>query len=448
MLAQTFNKLKHIQNVTQLKLPLLFFGFAVWVSFPIVGIFPLLLTIQLDLLRVNKRTSNFLSLNNLILLLVVLTVAIYVSSFDVFADTKVYLDIYNNLDRNSPWDNRIAQQRFEVGLFLFFSVIHYLSNESTFWCLFAFALFNNSIIVFYISKKLSPRYYPTLLIILFSTYFYYSQVFYMRQFMALVFVLAAIINMESSLILFSIFSILAVFSHTTSVIYIFLAIFTQLVFIFSQWFKKIKWDKKDKMLVYLILIVILIILIYVGLQIYDKPTVIYKYVNNIIDYVPQEQVSRSLQTRVENNDQRDIDSFEITIFRTIAIASLGTFMLARSHQKISPKILSLIAIYIVSLLQILFILVTGFNQRIVYLFLAFYGLFFCIGLDDKKLSQTNKIKNFALVSAITIFMAAANVFNFTVIQVNMGDIVGWSFFDKQPMSMSLFDYIIYFWQSM
>ena len=447
MLNQISDKLTKIQNVTELKLPILFFGFAVWVSFPILGIFPLLLAIQLDLLRPNKKLSKFLSLNNLILVLIVLTVATYLSAFDVFADTKVYLDIYNNLDRNSPWDNLIAQQRFEVVLFLFFSVIHYLSNESIFWCLFTFALFNNSLIVFFIAKKLSPRYYPTLLIILFSTYFYYSQVFYMRQFFALVFVLAALVSMESNLILFIAFSLLAVFSHTTSAIYILICIFSQVITTSIGWVQKIKWQQKDKILLYLGLVVIVIFIIYFGLQVYNDPKAVYRYVNNLLDYVPQEQVSNSLRGRVENNDQRDTDIFAITIFLAIAIVSLSFFILIRNYRKINPKILSLILIYILTLLQMVFILVTGFNQRIVYLFLAFFGLFFCIGLDDQKLNETNRIKSFSLVSALTIFMAASNTFNFIGIQVNMSDIVGWSFFDKQPMSMSLFDYIIYFFNS-
>jgi hypothetical protein len=68
-------------------------------------------------------------------------------------------------------------------------------------------------------------------------------------------------------------------------------------------------------------------------------------------------------------------------------------------------------------------------------------------LDDQKLNRHNKIKSFALVSAITIFMAASNTYNFLNIQVNMVDIDGWSFFEKQPLSLSLFDYIIYFFES-
>lgn len=448
MLDQTFDKIKNIQNVTELKLPLLFFAFAVWVSFPILGIFPLLLTVQLDLLKPNAKPSKLFSFHTFLLILVLLTVAIYLSAFDIFADTKVYLGIYNSLDRQSPFENYIAEQRFEFVLFVFFDIIHFLSNESTFWWLFSLALFNNSLIIFYVSKKFSPKYYPTLLIILFSSYFYYSQVFYMRQFFALVFVLAAIASMESSQILFIIFSLLAVFSHTTSVIYVLICLFTQSFAAIGRILQKIRWEPRDKILLYIGLFSVVILLIYVGLQIYNDPKAIYRIVNNLVDFVPQEQVSKSIQGRVENNDGRDTDLFKFDIFLAIATFSTGIFILVRSYKKISPKILTMIAIYFVSILQILFILVTGFNQRIVYLFLAFFGLFFCIGLDDQKLHRHNKIKSFAVVSAITIFMAASNTFNFIGVQANMVDIDGWSFFEKQPLSLSLFDYIIYFFESM
>ena len=447
MLDQTFNKLKNIQNVTELRLPLLFFSFAIWVIFPIIGIFPLLLVVQLDLLRQNKENDKLWSLNSFILVLVVLTLATYLSSFDVFADTKVYLNIYNSLDRQSPFENAIAEQRFEFILFVFFAVIHYLSNGSTFWCLFSFALFNNALITFYISKKLSPKYFPSLLIILFSSYFYYSQVFYMRQFFALIFVLAAIVSLESSIISFVIFSLLAVFSHTTSAIYILTCIFIKVGAAIGQVFQRIKWQKRDKTILYFCLAVTIFFIVYSAWQIYQNPKAIYKLANNLIEYLPQEQVSSSIQGRIENNDQRDIEVFSITKNLAAAICSLSVFSFIRSYKKISLKILSMIAFYIISLLQILFILATGFNQRIAYLFLGFFGLFFCIGLDDQALGKTNKIKNFYLISIITFLMAALNTLIFINLNANMTATIGWSFFDKQPLSMSILDYIVYFFDS-
>lgn len=447
MFEQVLDKIKNIQNVTQLKLPLLFFSLAVWVSFPILGVFPFLLTIQLDLLKPNSKPSKFFSFHSLILILVLLTVAIYLSAFDVFADTRIYLNLYENLDRHSPFDNYISKQRFEVVLFLFLAVINFLSNESTFWCLFSLALLNNSFVIFYISKRLSPKYYPTLLIIIFSSYFYYSQVFYMRQFLALVLVLAAIVNIESNIILFILFSLLAVFSHTASVVYILVCLLVFTLNTVIKILRKFGWRKIDKILLYISLFFIVVSLLYLGIQIYNNPQAIYRLINNLLDFVPQEKIARSVQERIAEDQGRDRDLFEFSIFLAMAMLSTGIFIIARSYRQISLKMITMIALYIVSVLQILLIISTGFNQRVAYLFLAFFGLFFSIGLDDQQLNPNNKIKNFSLVSAMTILMAVANTYNFLNIQVNMIDIDGWSFFNKHPLSFSLFDYITYFFTS-
>ena len=161
-----------------------------------------------------------------------------------------------------------------------------------------------------------------------------------------------------------------------------------------------------------------------------------------MELLPDQKLGGAIQIRVNNNDGRDIDTFGFTIFRAIAIMNTTIFIIMRGYKKLSPKLLSLNVFYVMSLFQLAFILVTGFNQRIAFFFLAFYGLFFFIGLDDK-----SQIKPLGVISALTIFAAAANTFSFLVIQHNMIDSKGWSYFDGQPLAMSLFDYIIYFFQS-
>ena len=441
MLDQTFNKIKNIHNFYELKLPVLFFGLAVWVITPIMGIFPLLLSIQLDLLIARRYKPKLLSLNNLLLVLVVLTVAIYISSFELFADTRVYLDIYNSLDNKGIFDNFIVKQRYEFVLFLLLYPIHVITNGSEYWCLFLFALFINSVIVFYISKNFSARYYPTILIILFSTSFYYSQIFYMRQFISMIFVLMAMVCLESNWLLFILWSFLAIFAHVTSAINIAILFTVRIVFLIGSKVK-IRLQKKDKIFLYFSLGLFLVFLYYSVMQIYNNPQQIYDYVGQVLELLPDQKLGGAIQIRVNNNDGRDIDTFGFTIFRAIAIMNATIFIIIRGYKKLTPKLLSLNIFYVMSLFQLAFILVTGFNQRIAFFFLAFYGLFFSIGLDDK-----SQIKPLGVISALTIFAAAANTFSFLVIQHNMIDSKGWSYFDGQPLAMSLFDYIIYFFQS-
>ncbi len=441
MLDQTFDKIKKIHNLSELRLPMLFFGLAMWVVTPIIGNLPLLLSIQLDLLKPRQRKPKLLSVNNLLLILVILSVSVYISSFEIFADTRVYLDIYQTIDTKGIFDNELVKDRYEFVLFLFLYPIHILTNGSEYWCLFLVSLICNFAVVFYVSKKLSAKYYPTILILIFSTFNYYSQLFYMRQFLSIMLVMMAVASLESSWKIFALWSFLTIFSHLSSAMYISVCFGSKLL---SSLGSKInlKLQKLDRVFLYIVLGFLAILVIYITWLIYNNPQEIYRYVNNIIDLLPEQRLSDSIQNRVTNYDGRDTETFSFNIFRIIASLSIGIFVLVRGFKKLTSQLLSLDIIYLISLLQIAFILVTGFNQRIAYLFLTFYGFFFSIGLSDR-----SKIKPLGIVSSLVVFAAAANTFNFLTIQANMIDIDGWSFFDGQPLAMSAFDYILYFFQS-
>ena len=441
MLDQAVCKIRNIHNLYELRGPILFFGLAMWVVTPIMGIFPILLSIQLDLLNPRRQKQKLLSLNNLLLVLVILSITIYISSFEIFADTRVYLNIYKTLDTKGVFDNFLVENRYEFVLPLLLYPINILTNGSEYWCLVIFALIINSVVVFYISKSTSSKYFPSLLIILFSTFFYYSQVFYMRQFLSIVLVFMAIVNLDKNRILFIIYSILAIFAHITSAMYIAVFLIIKASYLIAENLR-FKLTKTELFFIYLIAGGLLIVLIYIALKIYSNPQQVYDYVNNLLDFLPEKTLANSLQDRVDNYDGRDQELFKLTIYRVIAIASVGVFIVMKEYKDLTSRLLSFNLIYLISLLQLAFIMLTGFNQRIAYLFLTFYGLFFCIGLDDK-----SKIKPFGAVSLITMFMAAANTFNFLRIQEAMIDSTGWSFFEGQPLAMSVYDYILYFFQS-
>ena len=442
MLDSTFNKIKNINHLSELRLPILFLGLAIWVAAPIIGNIPILLSIQLSLLQRKQPKKSLFSINNILLICVVLSTSIYVSSFDVFADTRLYLDIYDSLDVKGIFDNQFVADRYEFVLFLLLYPIHILTNGSEYLCLFLFSLTVNFLVVFYISKKLSYKYYPTLLIIVFSTLFYYSQVFYMRQFLSITLVMMALTSIESNWLVFILLSLLAIFSHLTAAIYIGICFASRLAFKISQNIK-IKFTKKDKIFLYIVLGFLVAAILYIAWLIYSNPQEIYSYTNNVIDLLPEKRLSSSIQGRVTEYDGRDSDLFQLTIFRVLAMMAISTFIFVKGYKKLTPKLLSLTIIFILSILQIAFILVTGFNQRVVYLFLSFYGFFFCIGLNEQ-----TKVKPFGLISCLTVFVAAANTFSFSVIQANMIDADGWSFFDGQPLAMSIYDYFVYFFQSM
>ena len=441
MLDQTFDKIKNINSLYELRLPMLFLGLAIWVAAPVIGNIPILLSIQLSLLAPKKPNKDVLLINNILLILIVISSSIYISSFDVFADTKVYLNVYDSLNVKGIFDNEFSRDRYEFVLFLLLYPIHILTNGSEYLCLLIFSLIINFTVVFYISKQLSSKYYPTLLIVAFSTFFYYSQVFYMRQFLSITLVMMAIVALESSWILFFLWSLLAIFSHTSAAMYVAICIASRAVFVLKNKIK-IKLRSTDKVMLYIGFVFLAGFVFYIAWLVYNNPQEIYSYTNKIIDLLPEKRLSTSIQDRVSVYDGRDTDLFDFNIFRIVATMVISIFVLVKRYKNLTPKSLSLNAIFILSLLQIAFILVTGFNQRVVYLYLVYYGFFLCIGLDEK-----DKIRPFGIISLLTMFVAAANTFNLLTIQVTMIDTKGWSFFDGQPLAMSIYDYVVYFFQS-
>ena len=324
MIDQTFDIIKKVNNLYELRLPLLFFGFALWVVVPILGIFPLLLSIQLYLITPRAKKPKLISLTNVILLLVVLTVSIYASSFEVFADTQNYLDVYEVIDTKGIFDNQYVQDRFEIVPFAFFYAINILTNGSEYLFLLLFSLSINSLVVFWIGKNFSPQYYPSLLILVFSTFFYYSHIFYMRQFLSVVLMLMAIIYLESSWLLFIFWSVLALFSHFSTALYIAVCVGSK-TFFWTKKKLKLRFNKSNKIFLYILLFIAFVIIVFFGLQAYNNPQIVYSYVSSILELLPQKDLSSSIQGRVTEYDGRDTDLFSLTIFRIIAIACVGSF---------------------------------------------------------------------------------------------------------------------------
>jgi hypothetical protein len=416
-------------------------GLAIWLVVPIMGIFFLLFSIQLNLLRVKKTKQRFLSLNQIILFIVILTISIYTSSFEVFADTQQYLKAYEDFGVYSPLDNYYSQ-RYEFVLFLFAYPIYLISNGSSYWFLFIYSFFVNSFLVFQVAQKISNKYYPLFLIILFSTFMYYSQIFYMRQFLSITFLMGAIASLEGNIIWLIIYCLLSIFSHLTGFIYvaILLAVKFRTKFLFFS--NKIRISvNHQKILKYTILILLSIIFTYLTVTILNTPDVIYRWVEQLLNYIPIKELSTSFIKRLDAYDGRDIETFTLTLPRILGIAGVGCLIVLQDYRNLSSRTISLTIIYIISILQIIFILITGFNQRIAYLFLTFYGLFFSIGISEKK-DKMSKI-----FWVIAIAMALLNVYNIFGVQKVMYFSPGWSFFEGKPLEKTIYEYLLFFVQS-
>ncbi len=174
---------------------------------------------RLCLLHQNQRNSiKTKYIINLILVLIVLTLTIFCSSVTVYSDTEVYVnDYFNWTDFNSLFNlPPYYGYGLEFVLPLISLPINYFSNASPYWFIFNQSLIFNILVTFVISKKISTKYYPTLLGIVFSSIFYYYHVFQMRQMLSVAFLMAAVVNIDF-VIPFILFLFLSVFSHLSSI---------------------------------------------------------------------------------------------------------------------------------------------------------------------------------------------------------------------------------------
>ena len=224
---------KKVQNLSNYSVVLLFFALAVWVVVPIVGIFPLLLSVQLNLLKPGKKSKSEIFLNNLLLILVVFTVSVFFSSVSVGSvklDLIRYIGSYKQLDRLTPFEAAESYGAgFEFIIYLLAYPVYYLTNGAAYAFLFNHALIINTLVVFVISKRLSAKYYPILLMLVFSTPAYYFQMQVMRHALSNTFLMAAIATIESSGISFFVFSFLSAFSHFSNFIYVAILVFLRII---------------------------------------------------------------------------------------------------------------------------------------------------------------------------------------------------------------------------
>lgn len=221
---------KKVQNLSNYSIVVLFFALAVWVVVPIVGIFPLLLSVQLNLLKPGKKSKSEIFLNNLLLILVVFTVSVFFSSVSVKLDLIGYIADYQQLDRLTPFEAAESYGAgFEFIIYLLAYPVYYLTNGAAYAFLFNHALIINTLVVFVISKRLSAKYYPILLMIVFSTPTYYFQIQVMRHALSNTFLMAAITTIESSGISFFVFLFLSAFSHFSNFIYFAILVFLRII---------------------------------------------------------------------------------------------------------------------------------------------------------------------------------------------------------------------------
>jgi hypothetical protein len=427
-----------LERFTEYSYVVLCFGLALWLFSPMLGIFALLFFVQLNVLkeeRLDRESHKIFNINNLILLLVVLTITIFASSFDPFEDTNVYIDDYGNLDDTGIFGVKKYGRGFEFVMFLLAYPTFLLSDGSEYWFIFNHALFINILVTFLIAPSFSKRYYPLVLIFVFSVNLYYSEVFYMRQFLSNVFLLMAVSSLNGKRYIPSL--LLSIFSHLSNVVFALVTVAFKADQASLNLFNKLMRHK----ILFNIIAILIVLGAFIAFRIYGSESLIALLtpIINIQGDLLGSEVSDYLENRVTNYDGR-LQELEYT-FPVMAIVDtiiVGILILFRNFKNANKATLCLVGIYFVYLLAFVFVALTGFNWRVCLIFFSLSGFFYLIGLEiEHKDGQL-----------VMMLLAALKILTFVFWLFKLDNDSYFVFFDGRPLDMTIYDYVVFFLDSM
>lgn len=208
---------KVFNSLNKIKYAILFFGLGLWIFSPILGIIPLLIFAQINVSKgLMKQKQKFLHGNFLIIFLVLFTVTISASTYEVVSDLRVYVNLYNDLGR-IPFFEYMESRNMEPITFIIPNLIKVLfdANENHFILVQALTM---NLAFTLIAIKFMPSYYPTIILLNITSVNYFLQVLVMRQFYSFIFLVIFIYTTRLWQKL--LFSALAIFTHSSSLLFI------------------------------------------------------------------------------------------------------------------------------------------------------------------------------------------------------------------------------------
>lgn len=426
---------EEISNSNKYNIIFLGISLVTWACVPIFGIFPLLLSVQLNLLTSKNPSKNIKLLNNIVLILVVFTVCIFFTSYRIYSDLVVYLETYEQLNKLSPFEAALSYGTgIEFIPLLFAYLVYYLTNGSVYGYLFSHAFIINTLVVFVISKRLSAKYYPALLMLVFSTPYYYWQVPIIRHSLSNTFLMAAITFIESSGSSFLFYLILAFFCHSSNMINIFILSLIKI----SQRVKYnivIRYLLKNKAIIIIIFFAVIVFSFTYKISL----STILPLISPFIDT----NKYSSLENRMQSYDNYYVKSgfsLNTIIFTFIQIHVLFILFLKRD---IPLKNLALIVIFLIQYISYIYSLINPTNWRVYFLLVSMYGILYIPNVRYLFV-KNNLLLNMTLIGSVFVIFA----FNCYIFFGGLAQ--GWVvapehiFFNGIPLQMTLPDYIIFF----
>jgi hypothetical protein len=372
-LHHTLAKLKGIRHYFFLS------GLILWTIFPLYGIILLLIYCQINIsIQGASHKSTFLK-NIIPLIIFLFTITVFMSSFNSFSDTDIYIEVYKDASNQSSlldyMNNIWIKDRLEPLTFGLPMYISLLTQGNSSWFLLFQSLTINTAFTVYAILFL-PEVYPIVILINIFSRGYYYQLFLMRQSYSFIFIIPWFYVDVFYFRLILIY--LATISHVSSILYAFTLIFNNI-------FNQIK-DKftilKSRIVLTFSLIFLVFNLYYIWIFSKNILFSLFTYIN-VDKFERIDNYSEVLSTSVYDSILYQIYTFGIDfVVLSIFVFNTDATKIPSGLQKYFVRWRSLFYVMIFLYLICNFL---GFNPRIYYIFSSLTGFFYTIPFYSGKL---------------------------------------------------------------
>jgi hypothetical protein len=365
-LHHTLAKLKGIRHYFFLS------GLILWTIFPLYGIILLLIYCQINI-SIQGTSHKSIFLENIIPLIIFLfTITVFMSSFNSFGDTDIYIGVYKDASNQSSlldyMNNIWIKDSLEPLTFALPMYISLLTDGNSSWFLLFQSLTINTAFTIY-SILFLPEVYPIVILINILSRGYYYQLFLMRQAYSFIFIIpwlyVDVFYCRLPLIY------LAIMSHVSSILYVFTLIIDT---IYSQ--------IRDKFTIFKSRLVLIFSLIFFGFNVYYIWLFSQNILLSLLTYINVDKFERIntysevLSTSFYDSILYQIYTFGIdSVVLSIFVFNTDATKIPSSLQKYFVRWRSLFYVMIFVYLICNFI---GFNPRIYYIFSSLTGFFYTI----------------------------------------------------------------------
>jgi heme/copper-type cytochrome/quinol oxidase subunit 4 len=387
------------------KVIFLFIGLALWFISPILGVFALLYFVHL-----NKKENS--RLNLLIILVVVITLTVFVSSVDIISDLAVYVDNYELLGKETPFEVS-GGGGFEFVMWLLSYPIYLVSGGSRYAFVFFWSLAINLATFFVIVKAFSPKNYALLALFIVSTpNFIGYQAFLLRQYIATVIFLIALIFIDKKVWMWGLY-LLSILTHIGNILYLPILLL----------YEKVK-ILESKVTVFLIVLF--------GITAAFSTSIIFDLSSFIAKFLPSPYSSIILiKTYRYGRQQVQSEDLGIAFVEQVIVFLIIIFLVnnkvVKNPQEKVLKFLYPIFLAIMLMGRNIFL----FSNRFAFIFFPFGGLFYYFIIEHKLKIFKKEIIIYLLLAKIAYFIYFMNIMNDgkTVLTFMHGNTLGSNLFD-------------------